>query len=669
MSGYRIGIDVGGTFTDVVAWDGAQSVETLKVPTTPASPCAGVLAGLEALSGAARAEASVAHGTTMVTNAITEGRLARTALVTTRGFRDVLEIARQNRRHLYRLDVPAKADPLVPRHLRLEVAERVGPDGAVLRGLDPSALPGLVATLEAEGVEAVAVCLLHAYANAAHERALGDALARRLRHVSLSSAVNAEFREYERSVTTVLNAAVMPLAARYLDELRAGLAGAGGVRSVSVLASSGGMMSLEAARQRPVAMAVSGPAAGVAAAAHLAEELGGGGALAFDMGGTTTDVCLVVDGRAETVEQRSLGGHPVRLSSVAVESIGAGGGSVAWSDAAGGLKVGPRSAGAEPGPACYGRGGQEPTVTDANLVLGYLNPERVYGRAIRLDRGRAEAAIARLGARYGMTVLEAAAGIVEVANAMMLRALRLVSVQRGHDVRGFALIAYGGAGPLHAARLAHELGMPRVVVPALSGAFSAWGCLVADPRHDAVRTLRFRLSGWDARRLRDTLVELEDETLAPLLADGYAREQIELLRRLDLRYEGQNYELEVPLDGDDPAGARARFEARHRRLYGYATGEEIECVNVRVSAVARRPPARLPASAPPGPAQRLGAGRAYFAGAGEVTVERWDRATLPAGLEIGGPAIVEDAWSTTVIDPGQRCRADAQGNLVIEVAP
>jgi N-methylhydantoinase A len=661
-------VDVGGTFTDLVAWDTRSGrVTSLKVPTTPGRPADGVLHGLAIVARTLGRPVSVAHGTTMVTNAVVERRGAPVALVTTRGFRDVLEIGRMNRLHLYRLDLPPKPEPLVPRRLCFEVTERIGPDGAVLEPLAEEEIAPLAAVLRASGVDAVAICLLHAYANPAHERRLRDALGPAIRWVSIGSEVNAEFREYERTCTTVLNAAVTPLAAGYLDELERSLGADHGQVRLHLLQSNGGMMSVAAARKRPLAMAASGPAAGVAAAGDLARRLGLHRALAFDMGGTTTDVCLIVDGHAETTAQRRLGEHPVRLPMVAVESIGAGGGSVAFTDAAGALKVGPRSAGAVPGPACYGLGGTEPTVTDANLLLGYLNPARVYGGSIRLDAGRAEAAVGALGRQLGLGLLEMAAGVVAVADASMLRALRLVSVQRGHDLREFTLIAYGGAGPIHAGRLAAELGIPRVVVPAHSGAFSALGCLVSDLRYDAVQTYRAPLEACDSADLDRRFRDLEAGCLAPLLAEGHAARAITVKRSLDLRYRGQNYELEIPLAGGDPDRLRPEFEVRHRRLYGYATGEALECVSLRVTA---RVPSAGSGSAP-SPARRpaapAGTLRAFFPGPGTVDMPRYERETLGEGALVEGPAFIEDEWTTTVVPPGQRCRADRWGNLLLEV--
>src|SRR5215470_13179932 len=433
VEGVRIGVDVGGTFTDVVAWDPTGGMESCKVPTTPANPAEGVLNGIATLAPRTGPWATLAHGTTMVTNAIVEHRGAPVGFITTRGFRDVLEIGRMSRLHLYRLDLPAKADPLVPRRLRREVTERVTPDGTVLTRLHLEELPTIVEDFKREGIESVAVCLVHAYAASGHEQALRFALEAHFPYVSVSSEINAEFREYERGCTTALALGIVR-------------------------------------------------------------------ALAFDMGGTTTDVCLIADGVPETAGQRKLGDYPARLPMVAVESIGAGGGSIARVEETGALKVGPRSAGAVPGPACYGQGGQEPTVSDANILLGYLNPQRVYGGSIHLDPERAEAAIAPLAQRFGLGLIEAAHGVVEVANANMLRALRLVSVQRGYDLREFSLIAFGGAGPLHAGALARQAGISSVVVPAHSGAFSALGCLAAPLRHGPDASRQHRCVGREGRR-------------------------------------------------------------------------------------------------------------------------------------------------------------------------
>jgi len=648
-----------------VARDASGGLTSCKVPTATTRPADGVLSGLARLTAGGNVAGSVAHGTTIVTNAIVERRTAAVGLVTTRGFRDVLEIARQSRTHLYRLDAPAKPDPLVPRRWRAEVTERVAVDGTILTPLGLDDVPAIVERFRADGIDSVAVCLLHAYANPAHERALRESLAPHFGHVTISSDINAEYREYERACTVVQNAAVMPLATRYVGDLLASLRARNAGIRVHLLHSAGGMMSVAVAAARPLSMAMSGPAAGVAAAAHVARVLGLPRALAFDMGGTTTDVCLIADGVPETASQRRLGEYPVRLPMVAVESIGAGGGSIAHADAAGALKVGPQSAGASPGPACYGLGGEAATVTDANLLLGYLDPDRTYGGAIRLDPDRARAAVGTVAHRWSMDLHEAAHGIVEIANANMLRALRLVSVQRGHDLRDFTLIAYGGAGPMHAGALARMAGIGRVVVPAHSGAFSALGCLVSPLRYDAVVTHRARLDAWDAKRADDAFRELETQCVHPLLEENIAPDHIQLARSVDLRYTGQNYEIEVGWDPDLRA-LRAAFEARHRRLYGYATGESVESVNLRLTARVADAALELPRIEPVGKAAPVGEQRAYFRETGETAMPRYPRAAFGEGRGVDGPALIEDDWSTTVVYPGQRCRGDCSGNLILE---
>ncbi|MFQ5896703.1 MAG: hydantoinase/oxoprolinase family protein [Candidatus Methylomirabilia bacterium] len=662
----RIGVDVGGTFTDLVACrEEGGELSSVKVLTTPEAPARGVLEGLRAIGSAADA---IAHGTTIVTNAIIEGRGAMPALITTRHFRDILEIGRQNRADLYRMDFPPKPPPLIPRRLRFEVTERVAHDGRVLVPLAEDEVPALVAALQAFGVEAVAVCLLHSYAAPEHEARLAAALARSFPYVSASHEINAEFREYERSATTALNAKVMPLGDRYLAELEASLEREGFRGPLRLLQSNGGMMSAAAARRRPLAMAVSGPAGGVAASAYLTERLGLRNAIAFDMGGTTTDVCLIAAGVAQTLPQRRLGGHPIRLPSLAVESIGAGGGSLIWLDPAGGLRVGPQSAGARPGPACYGLGGEGATVTDAHVVAGTLRPDAVLGGTIRVDRERAQMALAPVASRLGLSPAEAAGGALEVANSAMLRAIRLISVQRGFDLRDFALVAYGGAGPLHAGRLAQELGMPRVVVPAHAGVFSALGCVVTDIAYDQVQTYRASLGVLTAEELGRRFLRLEAQVAQPLRAEGYAADGIALLRSVDLRYVGQNYELTVPWRGE-VATLRRDFQGLHQQLYAYATGEAIECVNLRVRALARADEVRLPEWSAGGHGQAFSEHKAYFHETGETPLPVYRRDDLAPDQPLKGPALIEDPWATTLIYPGQRGQLDRFGNLHLEVRP
>jgi N-methylhydantoinase A len=661
----RVGIDVGGTFTDLVALDPASGViRSLKVLTTPDAPARGVLSGLQALAPGAR---SIAHGTTIVTNAIVEGLHSRTALVTTRGFRDVLEIARQSRQELYRLDVPPRPPPLVPRHLRFEITERVLADGRVAVALAEDELPALATALRASGVDAVAVCLLHAYAQPAHEARLRAALEGQVPFVSVSHEINSEFREYERTATTALNAAVMPIADRYLVDLETSLARAGLGATLHLLQSSGGMMSAAVARRRPLAMAVSGPAGGVAATRFLARAVGLRNAIAFDMGGTTTDVCLIADGRAETLPQRRLGGHPVRLPSVGVESIGAGGGSLARAEG-GALRVGPESAGARPGPACYGLGGTAPTVTDAHAVAGTLRADALLGETIRVDAPRAHTALEPVARALGLDPRETAAGVLEVANAAMRRAIRLISVQRGHDLRSFALVAYGGAGPLHAGRLAQELGMPGVIIPAHAGVFSALGCVVAEVAYDHVQTYRRPLHGLDASELDARFAPLVAAVRAPLLAEGHRAEAIDVRRSVDVRYVGQNYELEVAWTGDI-AALRAGFHAAHRRLYAYATDDAVECVNLRVRASVEAAGARLPEWPTTGAGQPFAEHEAYFPETGPAALPVYRREDLPPEHPVKGPALIEDPWATTLVYPGHTAQLDRTGNLWMASGP
>jgi N-methylhydantoinase A len=485
--------------------------------------------------------------------------------------------------------------------------------------------------------------------------------------VCLSSEVNAEFREYERTHTTCANALLMPLVDRYLRDLGEGLAAAGHRAPLRLMQSSGGMATPLWMRRVPLAMLMSGPAGGVAAAQAVSARVGVGDAVTLDMGGTSTDVCLIRDGRVETVSERRVGGQAVRLRSLAVESIGAGGGSIVWADGAGALHVGPQSAGALPGPACYGRGGEEATVTDACVVLGYIDPVASLG-GLRLDPDRAWRAVESVGSRVGLATREAASGIVEIANAAMVRAIRTVTVHRGHDVRRCCLIAYGGAGPIHAARLVQTLEMPKLLVPSYSSAFSAYGCLVADLRYDAVRTVRVRFSHSTPDVWEGVFRQIEVELLTQLEREGVPAARAVLRRSMDLRYEGQNDEVEVRVEpGDDGEAIGRRFNEIHRRLYEYATDEPVEGVNLRVAALVTTdavPPAAD--GAPAAGSDPTRARRAYHAGRGWILTPVYPREGLAPGREVNGPAIVEDPWSTMLVSPGQRVRRDAHGHLWVE---
>ena len=661
-TGWQVGIDIGGTFTDLVALLPATGeFRSIKVPTQRNDPVASIKAALAAAGLDAGEVDDLIHGTTLVTNAIVEDRVEPVVLVATRGFEDVLDIGRAGRQHLYRLDLPPRRAAQVPAERRIGLAERVDHAGHALLAPDAAAIAEAVRQAAASGVESVAVSLLHAYANPAHERALGAALKAEIPFVSLSHEVNPETREFERTATTVLNASVMPIAARYLERLQREVGGA----RLHVMHSAGGMASPEAAARRPLSMALSGPAAGISAAAHVAASLGLGKALTFDMGGTTTDVCLIVNGVAEISTDSKLAGRPVRQPMVAVESIGAGGGSLVTLGT-GGLSIGPESAGADPGPAAYGRGGTRPTVTDANAVLGYLDTSRRLGGAITLDVAAAEAALAPLARELGVGIVELALGIQKVADATMVRALARVTVERGVDGRQCTLLAFGGAGPLHAARLAREFGIGEIVVPRFSSAFSALGCIVADMSYTQQQAVRMLSPAWDAARF----YALHDGMLAtlvePLHRQGHGSDTIVVERTALVRYVGQSYAVEVPFAAPLDLELLGRdFRRRHREIYGYATEEHWEMQSLRMRAlVARRPEfAELAGLQDMPEPKRIGP--CWFDPSAPHPTPRYDRDLLPAGTRLAGPAVVEDAWSTIVVPPGYVLATDAMGHLWI----
>jgi len=663
---WEVGIDVGGTFTDVFAVNPAcGEARAAKVATRTGDRVAGLLAALEAVGLDWSEVDDLVHGTTLVTNAIIEDDLAKVALVATRGFRDTLEIGRQNRRHLYRLDLPPKTPPQVPSELRFEVNERIDHEGRVLEAIDPGSIDEAVRMVGESGAEAVAVSLLHSYADPTHEEALGKRLRERIPFVALSSRVNPEVREYERTATTALCAGVLPLAATYLDRLEA--ARPTGSR-LHLFHSAGGMAAPDALRELPLALAASGPAAGVAAAGSIARSVGASEALSFDMGGTTTDVCLILDGEAQVTSERELGGRPVRQPMVAVESIGAGGGSIARLDH-GALAVGPESAGARPGPACYALGGDRPTVTDANLVLGYMDPERTIGDGMRLDERAARAALEPAARAMGVDVETAALGVVRVANSAMVRALRRVTVERGVDGRRCTLLAFGGAGPMHAVEVARAFAIDEVVVPAHSGVFSALGCAAAQMSYSRQRTLRMAVADWDRERLERARRDLEARLVAPLAAAGHDASEITVEEVAAVRYRGQSYAVEIPDPPfDDAARMGERFFDRHRHLYGFATEEPWELVSIRTRAFVPRSrdrgaPIRARRGAGTAPVRSLPC--TFVAGEKRMT-PRHDRAALVAERPLAGPLVVEDAWSTTVVPPGATLVPDRDGHLRID---
>jgi N-methylhydantoinase A len=575
-----LGVDVGGTFTDAVLVDADGAVHTAKVPTTPSDQAAGVLDAVEAVlarAGAAPGDVrGFAHGMTVATNALLEGRAARTALIATAGFTDVIELGRQARPHLYRLcDAPPA--PLVAAELRFGAPERCGPDGPLL-ALDPIAAEALVAEIAAAEPEAVAVALLHSYAHPQHERLLARLLAERLgpnTHVSVSSELVGTFREYERTATTVLDAALSPLVGTYIRRLTAESATRGLVKP-EIMQSSGGLAPAARAASHAALTVLSGPAGGVGGAQLLARLAGEQDVLCFDMGGTSCDVCLISGGAVAETAQRTVAGRPLALPALDIHTVGAGGGSIAWRDGGGALQVGPESAGALPGPACYGRGGERATVTDANLLLGRLPADTALAGGLTLDLAAAERAVSALAGELDLDTLECAAGIVRVAEAEMLRALRVMSVERGIDPRAYALMPFGGAGPLHACALAEELGIERVVCPRASGVLCALGLAAAAPRRDVSRTVMLRGATFQAEAVARPRAEL----LAQAGATDGGRDRTVY----ELRYRGQSHELAVESRATDPEILCEEFAREHEQRYGYRDdSSEVELVTIRAS--------------------------------------------------------------------------------------
>jgi N-methylhydantoinase A len=659
MAEIRVGVDVGGTFTDLVALAGDRVV-AVKVPSTPADQAEGALRAVRAAGLDPARVAVFAHGSTVATNALLERRGARTALVTTDGFRDVLEIGRQQRPALYDL-TRDRPPPLVPRELRFTVRERMGPGGQVAP-LDQASLREAVAAVRDAGVEAVAVCLLFGFLHPEHERRVGEALAAALDgvSVSLSSEVLPELREYERCATTVADAYLTPRLAAYLERLAKEATGLG-LPAPLVMQSSGGVVEVERAAAHAASCVLSGPAGGVVGAAWVAGRSGHQDLLTFDMGGTSTDVAAVLGGRVQTTTEAVVAGVPIELPMVDVHSVSAGGGSVAWLDEGGALRVGPRSAGADPGPACYGRGGREPTVTDADLLLGCLaDGARLGGdEGVTLRRELAEAALGRLGERLGQDAEAAALGVVRVANAGMVRALRVMSVERGLDPRELALVAFGGAGGMHACALAEELGIATILAPRAGGVLSALGLAISDLRRDYLRPLLGRLDELPAAELAAAYRALEDAAARDLVGHGRWLGE----RQADLRYRGQSFELTVT--AEDLPGLEAAFHAAHQRRYGYRMdGEPVELVHVRLVATV---PGAKPAlrAEPSGDPPLLGRRRLHAGGAWRE-VDVLAGGALGPGDRVGGPAVVEFPEATLVVQAGWRAAVDQAGTLVLE---
>jgi N-methylhydantoinase A len=673
---FSIAVDLGGTFTDLIAYDAAGGrFLHAKSLTTPGDLVEGILACVDKSGGALGAATEVVHGSTIAINTVLEATGARTALVVSRGTRDVYSIGRGNRPDAYNLFF-RRPTPFVERALTLEVPERVLSSGEVLEPLDEDAVVAVCETLRGADVDAIAVCFLHAYVNPQHEQRAGELIRRELPgvYVSLSHEILREYREYERTSTTVVNSYIGPIVSRYVDGLEHRLRERSFGGELWIMQSSGGVMAPDTAARRPVAMMESGPVGGIIAAAEVGRQLGLPDVIAFDMGGTTAKASLIRDSTPTVADGYYVGGytegHPVLSPVVDVVEVGTGGGSIAWIDEVGALKVGPRSAGADPGPICYRLGGTQPTITDANAALGRIRPAAFMGGEMDLDVDGALAGIAEHVAEpLGIEPLAAAHGIVEIAIAKMSLAVREVSVAKGYDPRDFVLLASGGAGPLHAAAIARELHIPRVVVPRFPGHFSAVGMLLTDPRHDLVRTIYARLSALDADRVHDTYREM-----AAQLGELIDPERLRVEAFFDMRYAGQDFTLPVPvaeaeLAGGDLESIRRRFDEVHQRRYGHhAPTEQAEVVNLRVTGLGRREKPRMAQDgASEGGAAAIHVPVHFTRGAEAVSAPVYARETLAPGTELRGPALIEEYASTTVVFAGDRVRVTPSLELLIDI--
>jgi N-methylhydantoinase A len=676
-----VGIDIGGTFTDLVGYQDGEIIAS-KCLTVPADPTKGAAEALRIAQCDMSGLHELLHGSTIAINTVLEKTGARTALITTRGFRDVYGIGRGNRPDAFNLFFH-RPRPLVPRELTFEIAERMNAAGEILVAINPAAVEAAGRELIALGIEAVAVCLLHSYANPAHEIAVGSILRRHFPElfVTLSHEILREFREYERTSTTVLNAYIGPRVSRYLGRFASFTEAAGFAGRIAIMRSNGGTMSIALARREPVAMMESGPVAGMIGAGRLATLLGIDRAIGFDMGGTTAKCTLLTAGVPPITEGYVIGdpatGQPMQLPVVEIVEIGAGGGSLAWSDKGGGLHVGPASAGADPGPACYGRGGTEPTVSDADLVLGRLNGERFLGGSMRLDRALAQGAVDTIGRPLGLAPTAAALGITTIADGAMSLAVRAVSLDRGIDPRDTTLIAFGGAGPLHAVTIAREISIPRVVVPRLPGNFSALGMLMAQWRHDFVRTLIGALGTIASPDAARAFAELRGAGEAALGGEQLTRGRFDFAA--DLRYRGQEHALTIPVSGvkdvtTDIDDTRLRFNQQHEARYGHAAADEsIEMVNLRLVVTVPRmedaigrwlsQPWRSADSVPE-------ESRTIVLDDAEHPIEArilW-RSSLAAGTEIIGPAVIEEPNSTILVGPHDHVLVNESGHIIVTLA-
>ena len=666
------GVDVGGTFTDLLLQDADGAMRLAKVPTTSPNQADGVLAAIEAAGADPASLDLIIHGTTATTNAVLERKLARVGLITTLGFRDVLELGRRTRPNSY--GMTGSFEPLVPRELRREVAERVDARGQVVTKLDEDAVAREVIALRDAGCEALVIHFLHAYANPAHEKRAGE-IARAIwpnHYVTLGHELLSEFREYERGTTASVNAAVQPVLDRYLHRLQDQLAARGHKRDLLVMNGNGGTVPARLVAKEAAKTVMSGPASGVMAAAATLAQSGLSNAITYDMGGTSTDVALIAGGVPEVSAELSIAyGLPIHLPMVDVRTVGAGGGSIAGLDRAGMLRVGPESAGSAPGPICYGRGGTRPTITDANLVLGRLDPARLLAVRDAVPMERIRDALAReVGEPLGLSVEQAAEAAIRLANVHMTGAIRMVSLSKGHDPRDFVLFAFGGAGPLHAVALAREIGIPEVLVPARPGLTNALGCLVADLRQDLVNTLNRGLDDIPEEEIAATLATQRERGLATVLAEKGEVENALVLHSAEMQFRGQTHLIRVAL----PHAAMTRAEIQSAFEAAYFARFQIRMpeiravlVNLNTSVIGKRPGFSLAGLLPDGDGDALVGERPIYADGAWHAAKIWQRERLRRGTRIAGPAIIQQADATTVLEPGSEAVVDALGNLRIKV--
>lgn len=682
----RLAVDAGGTFTDICALDeGTGSIFVWKVGSTPDDPSVAISHGasevLERFPVGGKADVSYfGHGTTVATNALIQKRGARTALITTRGFRDLLEIGRQRRPSLYDLQCE-KPVPLVSRDLRFEVSERIHFDGRVETEIDEDEVREVARRIREAKIEAIAICFLYSFVDPRHEQIVRRVVAEECPDAffSCSHEVCPEFREYERLSTTVVNAYLGPLMNSYLSRLTPRLRKIGIKASPHLTQSNGGTITFETAGERASRAVLSGPSTGVIGAARLAAMIGYHDIITFDMGGTSTDVSLITNGKPPMTNEAEVHGYPIKVPMIDINVVGAGGGSIAIIDSGDLLKVGPRSAGAVPGPVCYDLGNEEPTVTDANVVLGVLNPSELLGGRMKINQDLAVAAMERLAKRLDLSVMDTAQGIISVVTSNMARAIRVISVQRGYDPRDYTLVAFGGAGPIHAGRLVSELEIPRIMVPLNPGILCALGLLLTDLRNDLSLTRRLRLEENSLDQIDDALAHLRAQAFDWFDREGIEDQQQRLTASIDMRYCGQNYELNIPFAYDAGEERRldslcADFEEAHKRIYGYTAPEEpIEIVTFRLEAygVVGKPQfGKLPDAGPCAQHAEVGSREVYFSETGGfMTSKIYDRALLKPGNRLAGPAIVEQMDATTLFLPGQIGRVDEYLNLIIEAKP